>query len=160
MRLIFRALTQPLSSATRARRDRTVAQAFRAGGAVLGPLETKLLELLWEQKRSLTVRQIQLAFPDLAYTTVMTTLDRLYRKGLLLRHKYGRAFAYEPRCARDELLSELISGHVTDLLGASEECTVILSTLVRAVGRTDAALLDELDALVQAERSRLKESDK
>jgi predicted transcriptional regulator len=161
MRLTLRALTRhPQSSAPRSRRHRTAAQAFRAGGPVLGPLETKLLELLWKQRCSHTVRQMHSAFPGLAYTTVMTTLDRLYRKGLLLRYKHGRAFAYEPRCARDELLGELISGHVTDLLGASEDGTVILSTLVRAVGQTDLALLDELDTLVQAERSRLKEPDK
>jgi predicted transcriptional regulator len=160
MRSVYRALVHPLSSTARPRRRGTAAQAFRSGGSELGPLETKLLELLWARSGTLTVRHIHLAFPELAYTTVMTTLDRLYRKGLLLRHKCGRAFAYEPRCARNELLSELISGHVTDLLGAAEESTVILSTLVRAVGRTDAALLDELDALVQAERSRLKEADK
>jgi predicted transcriptional regulator len=160
MRSVYRALIHPLAAATRTPRRGAAAPAFRGGAAVLGPLETKLLEWLWAQERSLTVRHIQVAFPDLAYTTVMTTLDRLYRKGLLLRHKYGRAFAYQPRCARDELLSELISGHVSDLLHASDESTVILSTLVRAVGRTDATLLDELDSLVQAERSRLKEADK
>jgi len=133
---------------------------FRGRGSGLGPLETRLLELLWVEKCALTVRYLHMAFPDLAYTTVMTTLDRLYRKGLVLRHKHGRAFAYQPRYARDRLLSELISGHVTDLLGVSRESTVVLSTLVRAVGRTDTALLDELDALVQAERSRLKLGEK
>jgi len=86
----------------------------------------------------------------------MTTLDRLYRTGLLLRDQAGRALAYAPRYTRAELLSELISRHVADLLGAAEEGTVLLSTLVRAVGRADAALLDELDALVQAERLRLR----
>jgi predicted transcriptional regulator len=89
----------------------------------------------------------------------MTTLDRLYRKGVLVRGRRGRAFAYEPRCSRLELVGELASGHVTDLLAASGASTVILSTLVRAVGRKDAALLDELDALVQAERTRLKMED-
>jgi predicted transcriptional regulator len=90
----------------------------------------------------------------------MTTLDRLYRKGLLLRGKDGRAFAYAARYTRAALLSELISGHVADLLGAAEEGTLLLSTLVRAVGRTDTALLDELDALVQAERQRLRSEAK
>ncbi len=123
----------------------------------LGPLETRLLELLWGRARPATVRELRRACPGLAYTTIMTTLDRLYRKRLLLRHLDGRAFAYEPRCSRDELLSELVSGHVTDLLGASGQHTVILSTLVRAVRDTDAALLDELDALVQAERRRRKD---
>jgi predicted transcriptional regulator len=145
---------------TRLQRQNIATAAFRGRrGSGLGPLETRLLELLWSEKCALTVRQLHLAFPDLAYTTVMTTLDRLYRKGLLRRYEYGRAFAYEPRCARDRLLSELISGHVTDLLGVSSESTVVLSTLVRAVGRTDAALLDELDALVQVERARLKVED-
>ena len=130
------------------------------GRSGLGPLETRLLELLWEQPRRATVRELRRACPGLAYTTVMTTLDRLYRKGLLLRHRDGRAFAYEPRCSRDELLSELVSGHVTDLLGASEQCTVILSTLVRAVRDTDAALLDQLDALVRAERRRRRTGQK
>jgi predicted transcriptional regulator len=134
---------------------RKQAQAFRTG-SVLGPLETRLLELLWAQRRPATVRHIRRALPELAYTTIMTTLDRLYRKGLLLRDKDGRAFAYVPRYTRAELLSELISGHMADLLGATEEGTLLLSTLVRAVSRADSALLDELDALVQAERLRLK----
>jgi predicted transcriptional regulator len=129
------------------------------GGSGLGPLETNVLEHLWDHGRALTVRHVQIAFPDHAYTTLMTTLDRLYRKGFLVRRRLGRAFAYEPRCSRNELLSELVSGHVTDLLGACGAGTAILSTLVRAVGRTDAALLDELDILVQAERTRLKSED-
>ena len=138
------------------RRGKAAAEALRTGGSVLGPLETRLLELLWAQRRPATVRHIRRALPELAYTTIMTTLDRLYRKGLLLRDKDGRAFAYAARYTRAELLSELISGHVAELLGAAEEGTVLLSTLVRAVGRTDAALLEELDALVQVERLRLK----
>jgi predicted transcriptional regulator len=100
------------------------------------------------------------ALPELAYTTIMTTLDRLYRKGLLLRDKTGRAFAYAPRYSRAELLSELISGQVADVLGAAGEGTVLLSTLVRAVSRADAALLDELETLVQAERIRLRSEAK
>jgi predicted transcriptional regulator len=105
------------------------------------------------------VRRVHHAFSELAYTTLMTTLDRLYRKGVLLRCQRGRAFAYEPRYSRDELLGELVSGHVTDLLASAGARTAILSTLIQAVSRRDAALLDELDALVQAERARLKEED-
>jgi predicted transcriptional regulator len=125
----------------------------RAG---LGPLEVRLLDLLWSRADAATVGDLQQACPALAYTTIMTTLDRLYRKRLLLRHRDGRAFAYRPRCSRDELLSELVSGQVTRLLGASAESHVVLSTLVRAVRDADAALLDELEALVQAERARLR----
>jgi predicted transcriptional regulator len=144
----------------RPQREKTTTDNLRGRVSGLGPLETKLLEVLWAQKCALTVHRLQLLFPARAYTTIMTTLDRLYRKGLLLRHKQGRAFAYEPQWGRDELLSELVSGHVMELLGGSAKSTVVLSTLVRAVRLRDAALLDELDALVQAERSRLQEQDK
>jgi predicted transcriptional regulator len=122
----------------------------------LGPLEGRVLELLWGHGRAVTVRHVHSSFPDLAYTTLMTTLDRLYRKRVLLRRLRGRAFEYEPRCSRDELVGEMVSGHVADLLGAPGASTAILSTLVHAVGRRDTALLDELDALVQAERTRIK----
>jgi predicted transcriptional regulator len=101
----------------------------------LGPLELKVLEVLWERNRAATVRNVQPSFPRLAYTTLMTTLDRLYRKGVLRRFRLGRAFGYEPRCSRDELFGQMVSGRV-------------------------AELLDELEALVRAERARLKWEDK
>lgn len=161
MRYFLRKSTHsPLPRIPRLRRPKVAAQALRADGSVLGPLETRLLELLWAQRRPATVRHMRRALPELAYTTIMTTLDRLYRKGLLLRDKTGRAFAYAPRYSRAELLSELISGQVADVLGAAEEGTVLLSTLVRAVSRADAALLDELDTLVQAERIRMRSEAK
>ncbi len=123
---------------------------------MLGPLEAKVLDVLWVDGRAVTVRHVLAAFPQLAYTTVMTTLDRLYRKGLLIRRRRGRAFVYEPRCSHEQLLKERVSDQITHLLAASGARSAILSTLVSCVGRKDAALLDELDALVQAERARLK----
>lgn len=132
-------------------------QAHRhARDSVLGPLETRLLELLWARPRAATVRDMHRELPELAYTTVMTTLDRLYRKGLLIRQKPARAFAYAPRYARGELLSQLISEQLADLLGTGGQHTVLLSTLVRTVSQKDAALLDELEILVKAERQRLE----
>lgn len=126
----------------------------------LGPLELKVLEVLWQRKRTWTVRSVQPSFPRLAYTTLMTTLDRLYRKGVLRRFRLGRAFGYEPRCSRDELFGQMVSGHVADLLAACGDSTVLLSTLVEAVGHADAELLDELESLVRAERARLRWEEK
>ena len=161
MQSLFRKqVHSPARLTLKLRHPKDAAEALRTGSSVLGPLETRLLELLWTQRRPATVGHIRRALPELAYTTIMTTLDRLYRKGLLLRDKDGRAFAYAPRYTRAELLSKLISADVADLLGAAEEGAVLLSTLVRAVGRADVALLDELDALVQAERLRLRREAK
>ncbi len=126
---------------------------------MLGPLETKVLDVLWGSGRALSVRHVLATFPELAYTTVMTTLDRLYRKGVLIRRRRGRAFLYEPRCSREQMLNELASNQFAGLLAAPGVRSAVLSTLVHCVGRKDAALLDELDALVQAERTRLKMDD-
>jgi predicted transcriptional regulator len=148
-------IRSPETTLTRVKRDETAAPGSYTRVTSLGPLETRLLELLWSGKCALTVRRIQLAVPDLAYTTLMTTLDRLYRKGVLLRHKDGRAFVYEPRWGREQLLTERLSGQLRELLKGSAGSTMVLSTLVRAVGEKDTALLDELDTLVRAERLRL-----
>lgn len=126
----------------------------------LGPLELKVLEVLWERKRPATVRGVHPSFPQLAYTTLMTTLDRLYRKGVLRRFRLGRAFVYVPRCSRAELFGQMVSGRVAELLASCGDSTVLLSTLVEAVGNADAELLDELEELVRAERERLKWEDK
>ena len=142
-------------TALRTRRRIAATGILSTGQSGLGHLEARVLERLWDQGIAVSVRHLRDAFPELAYTTVMTTLDRLYRKGLLVRRRRGRAFVYEPRCSRDELLNEMMSGHVTHLLAASGASSALLSTLVRAVSSTDAAFLDELDALVRAERLRL-----
>ncbi|HZT74502.1 MAG TPA: BlaI/MecI/CopY family transcriptional regulator [Terriglobales bacterium] len=78
---------------------------FGLGGSkrprALGALEAQVMEVLWAQGEA-NVREVaqRLARP-LAYTTVMTTLDRLYKKGLLERHKRDRAFQYLPRMSRE-----------------------------------------------------------
>ena len=125
----------------------------------LGPLELKVLESLWDRGRAATVRHVQPSFPELAYTTLMTTLDRLYRKGVLRRCRLGRAFGYEPRCSREALFGDMMSGQVSDLLASGHDSTALLSTLVQAVGHADAELLDELEALVRTERLRLRSEE-
>jgi len=75
--------------------------------ARIGPLEQRLLSALW-MRGSATVREL-LDGGDLklAYTTVMTTLDRLYKKQLLNRAAEGRAFRYSPRYTPEELETRL-----------------------------------------------------
>jgi predicted transcriptional regulator len=75
----------------------------------LGPLEERLLHALWECG-SATVRElIDDCNIHLAYTTVMTTLDRLYKKNLLNRVVEGRAFRYSPRQTKEDLQKEAAS---------------------------------------------------
>jgi predicted transcriptional regulator len=122
----------------------------------LGPLEGELLAWLWERAGATTVRDACAAFPQHAYTTLMTTLDRLHRKQILERHRHGRAFAYAPRFSRAQWIGERASREFGDLFAAGAGRAAILSHFVSAVGRQDARMLDELESLVQAERRRLR----
>jgi len=120
----------------------------------LGPLEWRVLDALWQRAAPATVRDLQPAFADIAYTTLMTTLDRLHRKHVLARTKHGRAFVYAPRVSR----AMFDSGRATEALLAAVErsgpsATPVLSCFVDAIGNHDEALLAELEALVRARRA-------
>src|SRR3954462_7493624 len=87
-------------------------------------LENTVMELLWRSGESNVHDVVAKLDRPLAYTTVMTTLDRLYKKGLLARRKVERAFLYAPRLTRPEwerkragdFLSAFLSGPKPDLL--------------------------------------------
>jgi len=130
-------------------------QPFRSSLLQLGPLEQRMLDGLWA-KGSATVRElIEHGCQDLAYTTVMTTLDRLFKKGLLTRSEERRAFRYAPRFSREELHREAAGQALRQLLDASPASSLPLSFLVEILGERDAQLLDDLRALVERKRLEL-----
>ena len=92
---------------------------------------------------------------NLAYTTVMTTLDRLFKKGLLRRKKCDRAFIYStaltPREVEGQRAANLIRRFFAD---SAERPELLLSCLVDAVEEYDTAMLDQLEARIQAARAR------
>ena len=126
--------------------------------STFGPLEVRVLDALWARQAPSCVRDLQPRFPGVAYTTLMTTLDRLFRKGTLSREKNGRAFYYEPRSSQQELISELAGSTFANILPSDADAMrPILSMFVDTIGARDHALLDELEALVKARRDELKE---
>lgn len=129
---------------------------FRDSSAELGPLEERLLDALWA-RGSATVRELMdEAGRDLAYTTVMTTLDRLFKKNLLSREAEGRAFRYKPLVTREQLHREAAGAAFRQLLDASTAPSLPLSYLVEIVSERDAELLDRLRELVEAKRRELR----
>ena len=107
-----------------------------------------------------TVREL-LAESDLkiAYTTVMTTLDRLYKKELLNRSAEGRAFRYSARVTQEELQRAAAGQAIQQLLGSGAAASLPLSYLVEAVTEHDIELLDELQQLVENKRRELRERE-
>jgi predicted transcriptional regulator len=126
------------------------------GPPELGPLESAVMEILWERGES-TVHQVahNLQRP-LAYTTVMTTLDRLYKKGLLARRRVARAFLYSPGMSRPEwerhVAAAMVRGYFERPQPAGE---LLISCLVEAAGQHNEALLDELERKIRLKREEL-----
>ena len=129
---------------------------FRASSSELGPLEERLLESLWTRGNATVRELIEAECHDLAYTTVMTTLDRLFKKKLLSREAEGRAFRYIPLVTREELHREFAGEAFRQLLNASPATALPLSYLVEIVSERDAQLLDDLRQLVEAKRRELR----
>jgi predicted transcriptional regulator len=103
-----------------------------------------------------SVRDLQPVFMEIAYTTLMTTLDRLHRKGALDRIKRGRAFYYGTRFTRQELESARAASALRVALeGEGRAIVPLLSFFVDAVTDRDHELLDELESLVRARRAEL-----
>ena len=116
--------------------------------------ELRLMNVLWEHG-SATVKDVVEALPKgqtLAYTTVMTTLDRLHRKGLLDRHKEGAAFRYRAALSRDELNARIVEETVGPLLSRSGD--PVLAAFVDAAATVDRHNLARLERLIAQRRRR------
>jgi len=137
-------------------KERILAGKGSRAGLPLGHLEFELMEILWSRGES-NVRDVarDLGRP-LAYTTVMTTLDRLYKKGLLDRRMESRAYLYCARMTRQEWERERAESIVAAFLaGPQPSRDLLLSSFLEAVGQHDAQLLDELERKIRSKRREL-----
>ncbi|MEU5844394.1 BlaI/MecI/CopY family transcriptional regulator [Rhodococcus sp. NPDC047139] len=111
--------------------------------AALGELERAVMDHLWSTPEPQTVRQVHEALStrrNLAYTTVMTVLQRLAKKNLVIQQRDDRAHRYLPVHGRDELVASLM----VDALDQADETAGRAAALVHFVGRVGA---DEAAAL-------------
>jgi predicted transcriptional regulator len=127
----------------------------------LGKLERRVMEETW-RCGEVSVREVFNTFNEqIAYTTVMTTLDRLHKKNLLSRRKDGRAFLYRPRVSRTEMEQGVTKDVIDGLLGSNASTGIepVLACIVDAVSERDRELLDELDRLVKEKRRELRRQE-
>jgi predicted transcriptional regulator len=112
----------------------------------LGELERAVMDHLWSSDEPQTVRQVHEALSarrDLAYTTIMTVLQRLAKKNLVVQHRDDRAHRYAPMHGRDEL----VAGLMVDALDQAADSGSREAALVHFVERVGA---DEAAALRRA----------
>ena len=92
----------------------------------LPTLELECMKALWALGEA-TVRDIRTALTPTrprAYTTIMTIMDRLARKGVVLRHKVGRAYVYTPNLSAQEARTRAVHQLVDNFFGGSAEALV------------------------------------
>lgn len=105
-----------------------------------GPLEMRVMEVLWD-KQAATVQDVVNELNDekkYAYTTIMTILTRLTRKGMLIRIKEGRMYRYRPRYTKEEWAKKVTSQAVEGLL--SDYGELAIAQFVDTVGSTPEQL--------------------
>jgi predicted transcriptional regulator len=91
------------------------------------PLELLCLRALWSlgEGNVKAVQQIVAESRPLAYTTIMTVLDRLVRKGMLARRKVGRSFSYAPQATRDAARRAAVRELLEGYFDGSEEALIL-----------------------------------
>jgi len=108
-----------------------------------GDLEASVMDVLWTAQRPLLVRDVvELMRPErtLAYTTIMTVLDNLHRKGWVDREREGRAWRYEPRLDRQAYTALLMQ----EALVVSDDRVGVLARFVEQMDPEDAAALADM----------------
>lgn len=118
------------------------------------------MTVIW-RTGGMSVRAVQQQLPRAAaYTTVMTTLDRLFKKGFVARVRDGRAFVYTASHSREQVEAAVAAGLLTGFLEEGSRARPMLSNLVDVVAEQDGALLDELEALVREKRRRVRRAER
>ena len=106
-----------------------------------GALEAAVLEQVWATPTGVTPREALNGLPgDLAYSTVMTILNRLFAKGLLRRTREGRAYRYQPVFSE----AELVASRMSEALGVASDRAATLSRFVSELSSDDEAVLRDL----------------
>jgi len=127
----------------------------------LGQLEATVMAAIWDAEEPLCVedvRKVLAAKKEAAYTTIMTTLDRLYKKGFLDRERRGKAYYYTEKVTRAELGTNVTKQVIDGLLKTFAEPAV--SYFVEALGDSDPERLDSLAALIEQKRAQAGKQEK
>lgn len=117
---------------------------------VLGPLETEIMQILWQDDRS-TVKKVHRRLSqqrEIAYTTVMTTMSRLSEKGVLNRHREGLAYVYAPAISEDEFVHMVVRQVLDGLLDDYSDTAI--EYMVDYLLRNNPSELKRLQKVIQA----------
>jgi predicted transcriptional regulator len=117
---------------------------------VLGPLETEIMQILWQDERS-TVKKVHRKLSsqrEIAYTTVMTTMSRLAEKGVLNRHREGLAYVYAPAISEEDFVTMVVRQVLDGLLDDYSDTAI--EYMIDYLARNNPAELKRLQSAIQS----------
>lgn len=114
-------------------------------GKVLGELESEIMEIIWCQKDSISVKdvtEIIIKKRQIAYTTVMTIMTRLVDKGVLIRHLSGLSYLYKPKITKELFIAKAVHGIFSQTVSALGE--EVLTHFIKEIQKIDPKKRQEL----------------
>ncbi len=104
----------------------------------LGPLEHKIMEIVWKQQEATVYSVVEALEQEkcLAYTTVMTVMSRLAKKGILSREKKGKTYIYSPKQSKEKFIHQLVKSTINRMIDSFGEEAIV-------------AFVDETESLTQ-----------
>jgi predicted transcriptional regulator len=124
---------------------------------IFGELEAKLMEAVWALEQASVQDVIDHLGGDLNYKTTMTVLNRLTEKGVLNRHKAGRAFIYTATASKQDLLAGVFDQMVRGMFKADFR-SIALAQLIETVEAIDPQLLDDIGHLIEQRKQHAQET--
>lgn len=93
----------------------------------LGPLEHQIMDIVWKQKKSTVYSVVEDLCQEkkLAYTTVMTVMSRLAKKGVLTRKKKGKTYYYQPSETKDQFIHQVVKNTISKMVNMFGEEALI-----------------------------------
>lgn len=119
-----------------------------------GELEAAVMDRLWSADAPRSVREVLTELQsnrEIAYTTVMTVMERLYRKGLLTRVADGKAFLYQPVTSRADYTADVMTAALAD---SNDRTAALVHFADKMTAREARTLLEALAARTERRRSR------
>jgi BlaI family penicillinase repressor len=121
--------------------------------------ELEILNIIWKNKKGLSVRELHEQITETfqwAYSTTKTTMDRMVKKGLLRRGSVENVFLYQAEISKPAGLARLISFFMNDLLEMDQSALVSLFGSSKALSGSE---INELELLLEQQKKQIKKSD-
>ncbi len=120
---------------------------------VLGPLEAEIMQVVWQHNQATVsaVHKVLQQRREIAYTTVMTTMSRLFTKKILKRNKLGLSYLYSPIMPQEEFVNSIVKSLLDSLFEEFGEPA--FKYIVSYIAASDDNHLSQLDSAIRSRRT-------